>query len=66
MREFNLHTNTDASVTCTIPLDEEVNKLITESAKASGRSKKVEVTMRLKDHVLRYKSITAIGEVTER
>jgi hypothetical protein len=61
-----LLNNIETKVTCTIPLDEEVNKIITESAKLSGRSKKAEVTMRLKDHALRYKSITAIGEVTER
>ncbi|MGI2002073.1 TraY domain-containing protein [Shewanella frigidimarina] len=54
------------SVTCTIPLDGEVNQLITESAKLSGRSKKTEAAMRLKDHVLRFKSITAVGETTER
>lgn len=47
-----------------LPLDSESNRLLTVSAKKSGRSKRKEVAMRLKDHLLRFESITSIGDVT--
>ncbi|WP_394142877.1 TraY domain-containing protein [Vibrio chagasii] len=47
-------------------LDDHFNDLLNKSAKASGRSKKVEAEMRLKDHLARYESVTTVGVATER
>lgn len=47
-------------------LDEHFNGLLNKSAKASGRSKKVEAEMRLKDHLARYESVTTVGAATKR
>ncbi|MFA0013759.1 TraY domain-containing protein [Vibrio lentus] len=47
-------------------LDDHSNDLLNKSAKASGRSKKVEAEMRLKDHLVRYESVTTVGVATKR
>ncbi|MFA0072142.1 TraY domain-containing protein [Vibrio cyclitrophicus] len=51
-------------VTC--GLSTEFNGLLDDSVAASGRSKKVEAEMRLKDHLARYESVTSIGIATKR
>lgn len=42
----------------------ESNRLLTESAARSGRSKKTEAKLRLADHLSRYKCISEIGVTT--
>ena len=51
-------------VTCGI--DHGFNELLEDGIAVSGRSKKSEVAMRLKDHLLRFESITTVGIATER
>lgn len=41
-------------------LSEEVNRLLTESCKRSGRKKIPEASIRLEDHLLRYRSISEL------
>ena len=64
--EFILSTKTYEAVHCNIKLETELNKLLTESSKISGRSKKAEILLRLEDHAKRYSYITKVGSVTER
>jgi hypothetical protein len=42
-------------------VDPETNELLTKAARKSGRSKKVESMMRLKDHLLSHKNLVSIG-----
>ncbi|MDU7496193.1 MAG: TraY domain-containing protein, partial [Providencia rettgeri] len=39
------------SVTISVPISAETNRLLTESAKRARRSKKVEAVLRLSDHL---------------
>ena len=41
---------------CTIILDSESNKLLNQASKNANRPKKVEATLRLADHLKRFKS----------
>lgn len=45
-------------------LSEEANKLLTESCLRSGRKKIPEASLRLEDHLRRYRSISELGQVT--
>lgn len=49
-----------------LPLDAETNQLLTIAAEKAGRSKRKEVAMRLKDHLLRFESILAVGDVKDK
>ena len=49
-----------------LQIDEDINDLLNTSAAASNRSKRQEVYLRLKDHLIRYKAISAVGETLER
>lgn len=42
----------------------ETNRLLTESAQRSNRTKKSEAELRLADHLRRFRSISEIGDVT--
>ncbi|AVQ89175.1 conjugal transfer protein TraY (plasmid) [Plesiomonas shigelloides] len=50
----------------TIELDPELKELLEKSIELSGRSKRKEAFMRLKDHLLRFDTITKIGSATEK
>ncbi|HAU1599230.1 TPA: TraY domain-containing protein [Legionella pneumophila] len=45
-------------------LSEEVNKLLTESCKRSGRKKIPEAVLRLEDHLRRFRSISELNQTT--
>ena len=42
-------------------IDSETNELLTKASRKSGRSKKVESMMRLKDHLLSHENLVSIG-----
>jgi hypothetical protein len=54
------------STTASVRLDPDSNGLLTESAQRSGRAKKIEAEMRLKDHLIRFELITAVGVTKPR
>ncbi|MCD9504021.1 TraY domain-containing protein [Photobacterium phosphoreum] len=56
-------TYQESHVTCF--LTKEINKLLDEAKKRSGRSKKQEAEMRLADSLLRFQSLAEIGIATE-
>ena len=47
-------------------VDATTNRWLTESAQRSGRQKRSEAALRLKDHLERFQSIAAIGETVDR
>lgn len=53
------------SVFISFQLSARGNKLITESATRSGRTKKKEALLRLEDHLRRYRSISEISKAIE-
>lgn len=52
------------NITITLRLDAETNKLLTESAKRSNRTKRTEAELRFADHVRRFRTISEIGDAT--
>ncbi len=46
-------------------MDAETNRLLEESAEANDRSTRKEARFRLKDHLQRYPTISAVGVVQE-
>ncbi len=56
---------THRTTSVTMGVDAPTNRLLTESAKRSKRTKRSEAELRLRDHLKRFKGITAEGEVTE-
>lgn len=49
-------------ITITLRLDSETNKLLTESAQRSNRTKRTEAELRFADHVRRFRTISEIGD----
>ncbi|MGL4927205.1 MAG: TraY domain-containing protein [Plesiomonas shigelloides] len=72
LNEKGIHVRTKKScsdddftdVTITLRIDAETNRLLTQSAKRSKRTKRTEAEFRLTDHVKRWKSISEIGVTT--
>ncbi len=58
-------THSQKTTKVTIEMNSESNQLLTLSAKRSKRTKRAEAELRLRDHLKRFKGITAEGEVTE-
>ncbi|SFM08370.1 TraY domain-containing protein [Legionella jamestowniensis] len=56
--------NNYSKVYISFQLSEEVNKLLTESSKRSGRKKIPEAALRLEDHLKRFRSISEINQTT--
>ncbi len=56
---------THRTTSVTMGVEAPTNQLLTESAKRSKRTKRGEAELRLRDHLKRFKGITAEGEVTE-
>ena len=48
-----------------VDLDSESNQLLTEGAQRSKRRKRCEASVRLKDHLLRFKDIATAGCASE-
>ncbi|EMW1017969.1 TraY domain-containing protein [Serratia marcescens] len=55
--------NTVIGVTLSLQLGEEVNELLTLSAKRSGRTKRQEALLRLTDHLQQVQDIAAAGKI---
>lgn len=49
--EISMKEKKYKSVTISVPISAETNRLLTESAKRARRSKKVEAVLRLSDHL---------------
>ncbi|MGU5694620.1 TraY domain-containing protein [Aeromonas veronii] len=49
-------------VTTVVQLDSNANRLLTEAAERSGRSKVAEATIRLRDHLKNFEDIAAEGK----
>ncbi|HAT7956486.1 TPA: TraY domain-containing protein [Legionella pneumophila] len=56
--------NNYSKVYISFQLSEEVNKLLTESCKRSGRKKIPEAGLRLEDHLKRFRSISELNQTT--
>ncbi|HAT3877900.1 TPA: TraY domain-containing protein [Legionella pneumophila] len=56
--------NNYSKVYISFQLSEEVNKLLTESCKRSGRKKIPEAALRLEDHLKRFRSISELNQTT--
>lgn len=57
-----MKSDIDKEIAIAFQMDAESNRLLNQSTKASGRSKKVEAAMRLKDHLKRYGAIVRVGQ----
>ncbi|KAB7680209.1 TraY domain-containing protein [Plesiomonas shigelloides] len=49
-----------------VELDKDFDELLEKAIEISGRTKRKEAIMRLKDHLQRYPTITAVGIVEEK
>lgn len=54
------------SVQIAFELSADANRLISESSKRSGRTKRKEAQIRLEDHLKKYSSISEISRAIER
>jgi hypothetical protein len=59
-------TKTEGGAHVTVYLPPNINALLDDSVRKSGRTKRVEVQMRIEDHLKRYQSLTEIGHRTAR
>ena len=50
----------------TVYLPPEFNELLDNAKESSGRSKKIEAEMRLKDHLKAFESLAGVGSRSER
>jgi hypothetical protein len=57
--------NDSRTVGISFVMDAEMNRLLEESAVRSRRAKRAEASIRLIDHLKRYKSISNVGEIVE-
>ncbi|MBH2918996.1 TraY domain-containing protein [Serratia sarumanii] len=62
MKKYKID-NTGIGVTLSLQLGEEVNELLTLSAKRSGRTKRQEALLRLTDHLQQVQDIAAAGKI---
>ncbi|WP_199635050.1 TraY domain-containing protein (plasmid) [Serratia sp. PAMC26656] len=52
----------DRVITLSLQLGEDVNELLTQAVKRSGRTKRQEVLLRLTDHLMQVQDIAAAGK----
>ncbi len=64
--EQDFDRNNYESVQVSMKIDSSANKLLTQAAKRSGRSKTQEAKLRLHDHLEKYQSISEMHKTIDR